>query len=187
MISASVISTVPVVETPRLRLRGHHRGDFEQAVALWASPSVYRFIGGKARTREETWARLLRYAGHWLWMKYGFWAVEEKATGGFIGEVGYAEQMRELEPSLVGLPEMGWVLAPQFHGRGYAREAVQAAQSWFAQHHARKPTCCIIDPDNLRSIHLAQKCGFREWQRAIYQQQPILVFLHHSSEPGFTR
>ena len=173
--------SIPIVETPRLRLRGQYRADFDRSFALWTSPEVYRFMGGKPRTREEVWARLLRYAGHWLWMRYGFWAIQESASGAFVGEVGYAEQMREIEPPLVGMPEMGWALGPQFHGQGYALEAVQAAQNWFREHHPGKQTCCIIDVANTRSVHLAQKCGFREWQRTVYQGDPIIVFAHTES------
>ena len=48
---------------------------------MWADPAVTRFIGGRVFNREEVWARLLRYAGHWQWMGYGFWAIEEKESG----------------------------------------------------------------------------------------------------------
>ena len=68
---------------------------------------------------------MLRYAGHWQWMGFGFWALEEKSTGAFAGELGFAEFKRELEPSIQGIPEIGWVLAPHAHGKGYATEAVR--------------------------------------------------------------
>jgi RimJ/RimL family protein N-acetyltransferase len=89
--------------------------------------------------------------------------------------------MREIEPSLVGIPEMGWVFLPQFHGRGFAREAVEAAQQWGAKHLSSKRPCCIIDLQNTRSIRLAQKCGFRELQRTVYHHEPIMVFIHEAS------
>ena len=180
---APAVVNIPVVATPRLRLRAHGPDDFEPALALWTDPRVYRYISGKASTPEEVWARLLRYSGHWAWMKYGFWAIEETDTGAFVGEVGYGEQMREIEPSLVGMPEMGWVLLPEFHGRGYAFEAVQAAQRWGLENLATKRTCCIIAPDNVRSIQLAQKCGFREWQHTVYHQEPTIICVHDASAP----
>jgi RimJ/RimL family protein N-acetyltransferase len=184
---ATVGPHVPVLETPRLRLRGHRLDDFERSFALWGDPQVVRYISGRPATREEVWARLLRYAGHWLWMKYGFWLVEEKATGAFVGEVGYAEQMREITPSLIGMPEMGWVLLPVFQGRGYAFEAVRAGQEWFANNFPAKRTCCIIDAANSPSIRLADKCGFREWQRTTYHsdnhKDPIIVFVHPELPP----
>ena len=123
-------SEIPAVETPRLRLRPHRREDFPACMALWADPYVTRYIGGKPPSREEVWARFLRYAGSWHRLGFGYWAVEELSTGQFIGELGYAQNERTFDPPLTLLddagrtmPELGWVLAPEFHGKGYATEA----------------------------------------------------------------
>jgi RimJ/RimL family protein N-acetyltransferase len=59
---------IPVLESERLRLRGHRPEDYGNSAALWGDPEVTRSIGGSPPTREEVWARLLRYAGHWAWM-----------------------------------------------------------------------------------------------------------------------
>jgi RimJ/RimL family protein N-acetyltransferase len=63
---------VPVIETQRLILRGHRLEDFDALAAMWADPHVARFIGGKPATQEESWARLLRYAGHWRLLGFGY-------------------------------------------------------------------------------------------------------------------
>ena len=47
-----------------------------------------------------------------------------------MGEAGRAEFQREMTPSIAGVPEVGWVLSPQFHGKGYGTEAVRAACAW---------------------------------------------------------
>ena len=151
---------IPTLQTERLILRPHRREDFDHCAAMWANPDVVRYIGGKPFTREEVWARLLRYAGHWQWLGFGFWALEEKATGGFAGELGFAEFMRDLDPPIVGTPEIGWVLAPPAHGKGYATEAVRAAVAWGDVKFNSGRTVCLIDPENLASIRVAQKCGF---------------------------
>ena len=168
--------SIPVVETERLLLRGHRPEDLDDCAAMWGDRAVTRFIGGKPSRREEVWWRLLRYAGHWAWNDYGFWAVEEKATGRFLGDVGYADFKRELDPSMGDQPEMGWVLATHAHGRGIATEAVQAAAAWADRRFNAKPTFCIIDPRNLPSIRVAGKVGFREAHRATYLGDDILVF-----------
>jgi RimJ/RimL family protein N-acetyltransferase len=77
---------VPVIETERLRLRGHRLEDFAEIAAMWADPVVTRYIGGKPLTEEDVWARLLRYVGHWAWMGFGYWVVEGKGSGDFAGE-----------------------------------------------------------------------------------------------------
>ena len=96
---------------------------------MWADPEVTRYIGGTPLTEEESWARLLRYVGHWSLLGFGYWVVEEKTTGNFIGEVGFADYKRDL-PSLKDLPEIGWVFSSQASGKGYATEAVRAASAW---------------------------------------------------------
>jgi RimJ/RimL family protein N-acetyltransferase len=186
---------VPVIETERLRLRGHLLQDFPDSAALWADPLVTRFIGGKPLSEEEVWARVLRYVGHWAWMGFGYWVVEERSTGRFAGEVGFADWKRDIEPSLQGLHELGWVLASSVHGMGYATEAVRAAIAWGEAHFdatssaakhasAQRPVApqlgaarmvCIIDPDNTRSIRVAEKCGFKEVQHASYKGEPTIL------------
>ncbi|SRR5260370_3737586 len=112
---------VPVIETDRLRLRGHRPEDFAHCAAMWADPVVTRYIGGKPLSEEDAWARTLRSVGHWAWLRFGYWIVEEKATGNFAGEMGFSDWNREIDPSLKGVPELGWVFTTRLHGKGYAR------------------------------------------------------------------
>ena len=141
-------SVVPVIETARLRLRAHRADDHAACLAIWSDPEVTRYIGGRPFTSEEVWKRLLQYVGLWSLLGYGYWAVEEKATGRYIGDIGFADFKRELEPSLHGMLEFGWVLAPHAHGQGYASEAVTAAVAWGEQHFSTLRAVCIISPEN---------------------------------------
>ncbi len=176
----SILSTpeiVPVLETPRLILRGHRLDDFADSLTLWSDPAVTRFIGGRTFTQEEIWARLIRYVGHWVLLGFGYWAVTDKETGRFLGEVGFADFKRTIEPSFEDMPEIGWVLASHAHGKGYATEAVRAAVAWGDRHFQGSRTVCIIDPDNQPSIHVAEKCGYEEFQRTTYKDQPTIMFV----------
>ncbi len=177
-ITTSKMSPIPIptVETARLTLRGHRLEDFAACAAMWADPAVTRHIGGKPLTEEESWARLHRYAGHWALLGFGYWVVEEKASGKFAGEVGFADLKRGLDGALKDAPEIGWVLAPEFHGRGYATEAVRAAIAWGDRHFGSVQTICIIAPENRASMRVAEKCGYRELRRTTYKNQPIVVF-----------
>jgi RimJ/RimL family protein N-acetyltransferase len=170
------MSEIPVIETDRLRLRGHRVEDFGECAAMWGDPLVTRYIGGRPFTAEEVWARLLRYVGHWALLGFGFWLIEEKATGQFVGEAGMAEFQREMEPSIVGVPEMGWVLSPRFHGRGYATEAVRAVCRWGEGRFGGGRTVCLIALENAASVRVAEKCGFRELPKAVYKGQPTRMF-----------
>ena len=80
---------VPVIETERLRMREHRLEDFAETAAMWGNPEVVRFVGGKPLTEEQVCRRMFSYVGHWALMGYGYWLVEEKSSGQFVGEVGF--------------------------------------------------------------------------------------------------
>ena len=168
---------VPVLETTRLTLRRHRLDDFTHSAAMWADPKVTQYIGGKPLTEEESWTKFLRYAGHWQLLGFGYWAVEEKATGDFVGELGFADYKRDLQPSLNGAPEIGGVLASPAHGKGFATEAVRAAVAWGDARFQGARTACIIAPENLASIRVAAKCGYQNPQPATYKGKPTLLFV----------
>ncbi len=174
--------TIPVLETARLRLRGHYPSDLGPSLAMWQEPAFYRFLTGHALPEDEVWTKMLRHAGLWYLYGFGFWAVEKKATGAFIGAVGFGEWHRPIEPSLKGWPEAGWILAPHAHGRGYAAEAVQAALAWGDAHFVQKRTVCLIDSDNEPSLHLAAKCGYHEFSRVLYKGQPVVLLERFGSK-----
>ena len=172
---------VPLIETERLRLRAHQPKDFVDCAAMWADPVVTKYIGGRPLSEEDAWGRTLRGIGHWAWMGFGYWVVEEKVTGEFAGEMGFSDWKREINPSLQGLPELGWVFATRVHGRGYATEAARAAIAWgelntkTSQPELGKMVC-IIHPEHAKSIRVAQKCGFKEVVRTSYKCEPTIVF-----------
>lgn len=143
---------------------------------MWGNEKVVRHIGGTPFTPEDVWSRILRYRGLWSMLGYGFWAVYDRVSGRFAGDVGFADFHRALEPSIEGMPEMGWALDPWCHGRGFAQEALSAALEW-AQGTLDAPAyACIINPDNAASIHVAEKVGFRESARTTYKGSPTIIF-----------
>jgi RimJ/RimL family protein N-acetyltransferase len=174
--TSSGFDRAPLVETDRLRLRAHRVDDLGFCAAMWRNPDVVRHIGGKPFTREEVWARMMRYTGMWVLMGHGFWAVEDKASRILIGEVGVMEVRRDMEPSFEGEPEIGWAFVPAAHGKGYATEAVGAALAWADRHLDAPCQVCIIDPGNFASIRLAAKFGFRERLRTTYHGGDTIQF-----------
>jgi len=169
-------SLIPSFETQRLYLRPHTKEDFPSLLSMWADPVVVRHITGQPSTAPQSWARLMNYLGHWSLMGFGYWAVEEKKSGSYIGEIGFADFKREIDPSLAGLPELGWVLASQAHGKGYATEATRAALAWGDQHLPGEKSICLVSPDNTLSIRVAEKIGFAETLRTVHKDLPTIVF-----------
>lgn len=166
----------PVIETERLTLRAHQLSDFDSLAEMWADPEVVRFIGGKPFTREETWTRLLRYLGHWKLLGFGYWAVELRESGRFIGDVGFGNWQRDITPSLDGLAEGGWAFSPSVCGRGIASEAVGAALAWMDKRFDRQTTTCIIGADNAASTRVAEKNGYREFACSEFKGAAVIQF-----------
>ena len=143
---------------------------------MWSDPAVVRYIsGGRPSIREEAWDRVLRYPGLWHFLGFGYWVVEDKSTGAFIGEVGFADYRREMEPSLEGRPEIGWVLRKSAHGQGFATEAARRIIVWADAFLEARKTVCIFDPQHAASIRVAKKIGYIECNMTSYKGRPVLV------------
>jgi RimJ/RimL family protein N-acetyltransferase len=168
---------IPVLETPRLILRGHRLADFEPYHAMVADPAIRRHFLPGPLSREDAWARFLRSFGYWAVLGYGTWAVEERATGAYAGVVGVFDAKRDIEPSIDGMPEAAWSLAARVHGKGYATEAVGAALAWTDRHLGGARICAIIAPQNIASIRVAEKTGFRPWQEATFKNKPSVIYV----------
>jgi len=165
----------PVLETERLRLRAHRLGDYAACVALWTDPRVTQFISGKPSTPAQTWSRMLSYGGHWSLLGFGYWAVVEKTSGSYVGELGFADHTRDID-SMRDLPEAGWVLVPAMHGRGFATEALRAALRWADTTLEAARTVALISPENTASLRVAEKLGYRETAKSSYANKPTSFF-----------
>lgn len=166
--------TIPVLETARLRLRAYQAADLPPLLAMWQQPQFYQYITGQPAAEADVWPRLLRDAGLWAVCGFGYWAIEEKATGEFVGAVGFADFRRDIVPALKW-PEAGWSLAPAVHGRGYATEALSAALAWGDAHLPQPRTVCIIHADNQPSLRLAKRLGYQEVGRTTFKTQPVAL------------
>ncbi len=165
----------PIIETERLTLRGHRVADLDDYAAMWGDPDVHRFLGNRPNSREECWARLLRAVGHWRLLGYGVWIIQERASGRFVGEIGFGDFQRTPETSFAGAPECGWTLAPWSHGHGYATEAMAGAIAWGDGVFAAPRTVCMIHPENAASLRVAAKCGYLAYDRIAYRDAPAIL------------
>ncbi len=147
------MSQAPRLETDRLILRGvDAERDFESWAAMMADAETARFIGG-VQERAAAWRGMCSIIGHWQVRGFGFFSVEEKATGAFVGRVG------PWFPEGWPAPEVGWTIRREHWGKGYASEAAAAAIDWAFDHLFWKSVIHIIEPANARSIGVATKLG----------------------------
>lgn len=162
-----------MLETPRLVLRPHEVGDYEDMAAMWADPRVVRFIGGQPRDAQDAWFTLLRLRGLWSVLGYGYWIARERESGAFVGELGFADFKRGLPEQPAG-PEAGWALSPSHWGRGLASEALAAALAWLDRERGLAASC-VIEPAHAASLRVAEKCGFRRQGQASYRGTELVV------------
>ena len=169
------MSAAPRIETARLILRQFEARDIDPHAAMLADSAVMRHLGTPA-PREEAWRRLLQAPGLWALIGYGYWAIERREDGAFIGQLGFADFKRALEPSLEGIPEMGWLFAAEAHGRGFAIEGVLAALAWADETLRAPEIVAIVAPENAPSIRLAERAGFERAEDTVYKGDPTVIF-----------
>ncbi|MFN2635432.1 MAG: GNAT family N-acetyltransferase [Gemmatimonadaceae bacterium] len=142
------------LETERLILRNYRLTDFEDHYKLCADPNVMRYLlGGKPMSRLEAWRHMAFLVGHWELLGYGYFAAEEKATGRFVGRIGYTNP--EGWPGF----EVGWTIAPEYQGRGLATEGGKFLLEYAFKEMDRGHVISVIHPDNKASISVAEKLG----------------------------
>ena len=166
----------PRLETERLILRGFEDRDFDAYHATMSNPEVMRYLGGKPLGREEATRRMCLFAGVWELQGRGMWAVELKSGGPIVGHVGMFDLRREMQPSLEGMPEMGWIFDPSVQGQGIAFEAAEAALRWHDATYGALEVPAIITPGNDASMRLAERLGFIRDADGTYRDEPVAVF-----------
>jgi RimJ/RimL family protein N-acetyltransferase len=143
-----------VIVTDRLILRPWRDAELPILAAWNADPRMMLHFG-RTRTHEETAARfeLMR---QWQGERgFSFWAAERKADGRVVGNVG-------LKPLTVPWPEpgdieIGWLVAHEEWGQGYAVEAAAAALEQGLRLAPR--VIAMIAPRNLPSVRVAERIG----------------------------
>jgi RimJ/RimL family protein N-acetyltransferase len=166
----------PLVETERLRLRPFAAADLDLLTAMWADEQVVRFIGGNPLSREDTWRRTLAACAQWPYLGFGYWIAELKEDRRLVGQLGFADFKRDMQPNIEGLPELGYVFDRSVHGQGIAFEACDAALKWADANLGASLYPAIISPGNEASMRLAERLGFVREPDAIYRGETIALF-----------
>src|SRR5438552_894126 len=144
------------LETDRLLLRPWRADDFGAYARMCGDVEVMRYLNdAKPFTVVEAWRSMAAHVGHWCLRGFGHWAVEEKATGEFIGRLGL------MHPE--GWPgfELGWTLRRESWGRGYATEGARRALAYAFEEMGRDRVISLIVPANVPSIRVAERLGER--------------------------
>jgi RimJ/RimL family protein N-acetyltransferase len=160
------------VDTDRLLLRPLDEDDVRVFMEIHQDPEVMRYIlpGSSAGGITVAWRNVATMIGHWYLRGYGQWAVVEKATGELIGRVGLWNP-----EGWLGV-ELGWVIRQSRWGRGFATEAARAALDWAWASVDTDHIISIIQPQNVRSIRVAEKIGERFERADVLHDQPVHIY-----------
>lgn len=146
----------PGIETERLILRPWRASDIAGNTAMLSDPDTAQFITVTRRpvaNELEGWRNAAIMAGHWALHGFGMFAVEEKASSRYVGRVGpwYPQEWPGFE--------VGWGIAKEVRGRGYAVEAARAAIDWVFENLTVDRIVHCIDPINVASQGVARRLG----------------------------
>ena len=156
-------------------LRHVRPSDVEYFATTHADAEIMRHVGGPL-SREDAWRRAMTGAGFWGVLGIGLWAVEQQSDGQTVGHVGFFDFQRDMQPSIAGEPEMGWIFSSQGQGRGYASEAGRTALDWLDSALGPISVPAIIDLENSPSMRLAERLGFERLPDATYRGEQIGYF-----------
>jgi RimJ/RimL family protein N-acetyltransferase len=145
---------VPELRTERLTMRGFREEDLDAWAAICADREVTRWVGdGEGLSRQGAWRQMAYLLGHWELRGFGQWALVEAATGELVGRTGLLQP--EAWPGL----EVGWLVARQHWGRGFAPEAGSASIEWARGELEADHVISMIEDANERSARVAEKLG----------------------------
>ncbi len=162
---------IPTIHTERLVLRAFTADDFEPFCEIVSDPEVVRYIDdGSPIDREQCWRGIALFIGHWTLRGYGWWAAEERATGRFLGRIGLYNP--EGWPGI----ELGWMLRRDVWNRGLATEGALAALDFAFDVAGADHVISLIDPDNGRSIRVAEKLGERYERQLQHVGKPVSCY-----------
>jgi RimJ/RimL family protein N-acetyltransferase len=135
-------------------MRAPRFDDLERFVSMLADPAVGAGLGKPdGLTPHEAWLDLSVITAHWELRGFGHWVLESLDGGAVVGRAGlyYPPDWPEVE--------VGWSLAREHWGHGYATEAGRAACEWAQAELGLGHIVSLIHPDNARSMRVAERLG----------------------------
>lgn len=165
------VTGIPNLETDRLRFRLPGLSDLKDEVAFYAS-SRSAGVGGPY-SADKVWPKHLAKIGQWVVRGYGVWALDEKATGTYVGRAGINHPPEWPEP------ELAWTMMAHGENRGFAFEAAKAARAFAYNAYGWTTLISLIVEGNTRSVALAKRLGCTQEPDFVHPSYgPLQVWRH---------
>jgi len=160
------------IETPRTIIRKMLPEDEEGLFEMDSDPDVHRYISQKPlKTIDETRAMLSNVWSQYADSGIGRWSVIEKMTGEFLGWTGF-KLIKEITHGSINHYDFGYRFKRSAWGKGYATETGKASLDYGLQQLRLKPVYAMTDVNNVVSMHILEKLGFRFVEVFEYNGRP---------------
>ena len=153
------MADLPELDTERLVLRQWRDDDVDAYSALCADPEVMRWHGaaGAPLTRTEATTQMNGFRTRWADEGFGLWCATAKPSDGCIGFIGLATP--RFLPEVLPAVEIGWRLARDHWGNGYATEGARTVMDFAFGTLGLDRLVSITRPENRNSWNVMQKLG----------------------------
>lgn len=148
---------IPVLETPRMRLRGWTEADLEPFAELMGNRDVTQFLGVQPFGREKAIADGRRLGEQLDATGSGWFVAEVKDALPFAGVISLKKV--PFEAHFTPAYEVGWVFLPRAWGHGYATEAARAVLDYAFKTIGLDEVVALAAAANVRSQRVMQKLG----------------------------
>ena len=155
-------------------MRGWSEADFARYADMRADEDTSHFIGG-VMARDDAWRNMATIVGHWALRGYGFWALEDKASGLFAGWAGL------WNPEGWPEREIGYGLHRDFQGKGLVTEAALKVRSHAYDTLGWDTLVSCIALENKASIRVAERLGAQLESETNLRGHRVGIFRHPSA------
>lgn len=168
------------LETERLYLRPLTLDDLDDVHRMHSDPETVRYASGRVKSREESLEWLERAVDSYETIGHGFWALELKRSGDYVGHAGLLAQVVDD----VAETEIAYWIARHQWGVGLATEAAIASRDHGFHTLGRRRLISIIHPENQASRRVAEKVGLRVEKPSVHKGIDVLIYSIEAGEMG---
>ena len=161
-----------IFETERLIVRQYTGADYENYYSLHGNPEVMQYIR-PAQTREDSDAKfeetILNTPVHPF---LGRWAVDDKASGIFVGSFVIIPIPDDAEKI-----QLGYSFKPEYWGKGFATEVTKAGLDYFRDQTPLTEIYAVTETPNIASQKVLLKAGFQPFATKTEGEKELLIFV----------
>jgi [ribosomal protein S5]-alanine N-acetyltransferase len=161
-----------IAETQRIMLRFFNLNDIDALTAIFADPQVMHFSISGVKTKAQTKSTIDNILLSYQKRGWGLYAIEQREERQLIGYCGLFSQQIDGQAEI----EVGYRLATHYWGKGLATEAAIATRDYAFDRLGITRLISIVDPENIRSMRVAEKIGMQYEKDAVFQSLPVRIY-----------